>query len=189
MDEKQLIAQNTAEINRLENAVKHLNSSKTRAAGKAAAAQFHASYSQLFYPGCEERLKALRVCDEVAITTALNFLEVDPYYFRSGYTKEYIWKYIARCSLAVQDINRLCAIALRYLEQPVRRDFWYMCRAMTHLASDDFWQQVQARLSSGDPAMRTRASHLYAYAHGVEAGERVRMQARHESRHLNTDAD
>lgn len=180
MDEKQIIASNADKINQLDKAIKHAYAKADWASHKSATARFHADYPRLFYPGGEERLKALRRADEVAVQTALNFLDVDPQYFRSGYIKEYLWRYIVRCWLTAQDIGRLHQIALRYTERRIQREFWYMCRAMTHIANPEFWIAVRERLNSDDPQVRLRAAYLDAYSRGIEAGERARKQVRYD---------
>jgi hypothetical protein len=52
--------------------------------------EFHRRYSELFYPGGDAALYALKRNETSAIGTALDFLEADPLHFRSGYTKEVV---------------------------------------------------------------------------------------------------
>jgi hypothetical protein len=51
-----------------------------------------------------------------------------------------------------------------------------MCRAMTRLPDRGFWSAVQKQLDADERLVRLRASYLYAYFEGVEAGEHVRRQ-------------
>ena len=88
--------------------------------------EFHRRYPDLFYPGGDESLDALKRGESTAIATALDFLEADPLHFRSGYTKEEVW----RC--------------LR------EREFWVMARVMSSLGSEDFWRTAANLAEAAD---------------------------------------
>lgn len=147
------------------------------AAWERACSDFKEAYDHLFYPGGWKQLEALAQGAPEDIDTALDYLEADPIYFRSGYLKEWIWKRLARCSLSRRQRSRLESIALAYTQRRIRREFWYMCRTMAQLGSEEFWEAVQreAAAESARPA-GLRASYLAAYAQGIPAGERVRQR-------------
>lgn len=85
-----LINENTNKINQ-----KHLLIKKTfehrdidPEAWSQATKDFHSTYDQLAFPGgLEHALKNLKNKDPGTIEIAIIYLEVDPYYFRSGYIK------------------------------------------------------------------------------------------------------
>ena len=104
-----------------------------------ACAEFHRSYSTLFYPGGDASLDALKRHDADAIETALDFLDADPRHFRSGYTKEEIWRRLRNAPLKDSVKQRLEEVALRYLDRPVGREFWYMARVMSVVTSSATW--------------------------------------------------
>lgn len=179
MTEKELIAHNAKILTRLHEAIddsfpKRNRSDSHFAAWQRACEEFHAQYWTLFYPGGQDCLMGLQQCDRKSVQTAINFLEVDPYYFRSGYTKEYIWKYITRCQLSSLEIERLHLIGISYTERQICREFWYMCRAMTRLPANGFWEAVYQKIQTDDSFVSQRASYLFAYSKGVEQGEEVR---------------
>jgi hypothetical protein len=59
--------------------------------------EFRSSYDSLAYPGgLEVGMAALKSSSEFAIETAIEFLEVDPMFFRSGYIKEELIQYLKR---------------------------------------------------------------------------------------------
>jgi hypothetical protein len=59
-----------------------------RVAWEEAARAFHAAYDKLAFPGGLSReLELLKVGDVTAIELAIQFLEANPWYFRSGFTK------------------------------------------------------------------------------------------------------
>jgi hypothetical protein len=129
MEQKQLIASNAEEVNRLQATIHQTFAKRDRSeadwtAWENACALFHANYfPRLFYPGGATHLQALQQCEPGAIETAVDFLEVDPWYFRSGYIKEYLWRRIVRCPLTAQDVDRLHATALRYTTRCIQREF------------------------------------------------------------------
>jgi hypothetical protein len=144
-----------------------------RKAWEDACNSFHARYEELCYPGGGAQMLAMRSGDADAVETAVAFLEADPMFFRSGYIKEYLWKYIVRAPLTDQQKFRLESTAFAYLRHTVQREFWYMCRAMACLGSEAFWQQVRLLAENAEPLERKRAAWLSAYAEGVNCGEKV----------------
>jgi hypothetical protein len=122
--------------------------------------------------------QALRRAEPAIFEDALRFLEDDPYWFDSGYSKELIWRNIRRYPLSGEVIERLYGVALNYLQRPMSREFKPMCLAMAHLGDAAFWQRVKAAAERGDPRAQVNGYCLLAYADGVYAGERERMAQR-----------
>jgi hypothetical protein len=181
MDEKDLIVTNANELNQMMSVINETFKERDDSLDhwlvwSKACTKFHENYCHLFYPGSYERLQALKKGDADSVETAINFLEVDPVYHRSGYTKEYIWRYIVRCALEPAQLERLQTVALQYTRKRMRREFWYACRAMATLGTDDFWLALAAQMESSDPLIRTRTFYLAAYSDGVAAGERLHLR-------------
>ncbi len=105
------------------------------------------------------------------MSTALDFLEADPLHYRSGYTKEEVWRRLRRAPLVPADRARLEQIALAYLERQLGREFWSMARVMSDLASKEFWVRVSELGSSAEEPKKTRATFLLHYRGGASAGE------------------
>lgn len=119
-------------------------------------------------------MSAFRRGEFEGIETVLDFLEADPIFFRSGYSKEWMWKRLAHCPLTDKQLARLETIALAYTERRICREFRYMCRTMTRLARPSFWQRLQTLIESEAGNLQgERASYLAAYANGIDAGEIV----------------
>lgn len=124
----------------------------------------------------KELRHALTRADPALFEEVLQYLEADSLHFGSGYDKELFWRYIRRYDLKEQHIKRLCAVALKYLERPMSREFQRMCLAMAYLGMTEFWEQVQAAAESDNPRVQVNAYCLLPYANGVEAGERNRLE-------------
>jgi hypothetical protein len=142
----------------------------------SACEEFHRRYPTLFYPGGDESLDALKRHDSAAIATALDFLDADPMHFRSGYTKEEVWRRLRRAPLTPVGKIRLEEIALRYLMRRVEREFWQMARVMSKLGSKEFWNTAAKLAESPDEPVKSRASYLLQYRLGVAAGEAFRQK-------------
>jgi hypothetical protein len=76
--------------------------------------------------------------------------------------------------------SRLEGIALRYLERRVAREFWVMARVISKLGSDKFWLEVSDLADAAEDPLKTRASYLLHYRHGISSGEQLRKKLNHE---------
>jgi hypothetical protein len=134
--------------------------SEERERWSRACAEFHANYAELFYPGGDASLDALKRHESGAIQLAIDFLDADPHHFRSGYTKEEVWRRIRNTPIIVTDKSRLEEIAVRYLDRRISREFWAMSRVMSVIASGDFWVRVRGLAESEVEPKKTRAAYL-----------------------------
>ena len=121
-----------------------------------ACSEFHAIYPALFYPGGVSRWEAFLSRDSSELDAAIAFLEVDPVHFRSGYTKETIWARLKAADLTAKQERRLESVAVAYLHQRMRREFWCMVRYVRHRGSAQFWEVVSklAEEASGGEGMK-----------------------------------
>ena len=134
----------------------------------------HYNYEILYFPGGEERLKRIRENDPIAIESAIQFLLADPYHFRSGYLKEYLWHWLQHCPLSNSDKHKLEQAALLYLKRRITREFWAMCKAMARLASAKFWIDVALYTKQSNTPEAFRALYLLAHAANIQAGSILR---------------
>lgn len=141
-----------------------------------ACAEFHTRYAELFYPGGDASLDALKRHEPAAIQLGIDFLEADPRHFRSGYTKEEVWRRLRKAPLGTKETERLEEVALQYLDRQISREFWSMARVMPMMASPKFWVRVREIAASEDEPKKTRAEYLAAYEQGAEAGGRNRQK-------------
>jgi hypothetical protein len=113
----------------LETARTRDRSAEDREQWTRACAEFRARYSTSFYPGGDSNLDALKRHEPAAIQLGLDFLEADPWHFRSGYTKEEVWIRLRRAPLDKRERSRLEQVGLAYLDKKVGREFWVMARS------------------------------------------------------------
>ena len=119
---KRTILENGAEITRLHTRVhetfRHRGESKRhRDEWSLACAEFHAKFDVLAFPGgYEEGRDRIDSGDPEAVETALCFLEVRPYFHRSGYMYKDLLRRVKRSQLSAGQSQRL-AIVLEKLAE------------------------------------------------------------------------
>jgi hypothetical protein len=110
---KSLIQTNAAEAARLharihETFAERDHSPKKREEWSRACDEFHARYDELASPGgFEGALKRIESGDRRAMEAAICFLELRPYFFRSGYMFESILRKAKRAPLSADQTERL----------------------------------------------------------------------------------
>jgi hypothetical protein len=116
-----------AELEKLNERVLELSrrrkdSPEATAAWREAAQAFHANYDRLAFPGGLAReFELLRNGDREAIELAVRYLEANPWYFRSGYHKAVILKFLKRHPLTQEQCARIREVILeRVRGKPVR---------------------------------------------------------------------
>ena len=91
-------------------------------AWKDACAAFHASYDALAFPGgYQGALERLLAGDPATMEAAIVFLELRPYFFRSGYMHKKILRYARRAPLAKAQAQRLRTVEARLAQWRERR--------------------------------------------------------------------
>ena len=129
------------------------------------------------YKEAEAAIEKLKAGDVRGVEPAIRFLDADVYEFRSGYLKEYLWRYLHRVPLTDRQKGRLLQVARKYLGRQMGREFWQMCRAVSRVADAEFAGDVRGLAeSSKDEGVRQRAALLAAYLGGLEEGEKVRRR-------------
>lgn len=95
-----------------------VRSDEAREEWSQACAEFHARYEELClpwgpYPNFHEKLVA---GDPEIVEVALSFLEVRPYFFRSGYHWKTILKKCKRAPMSGQQRERFTVVLQKYAE-------------------------------------------------------------------------
>jgi hypothetical protein len=94
------------------------------------------------------------------VEAAVQFLESDPYFFRSGYMQRETWHRLKRSPLTAKQERRLDVVAMKYLSRPIRREFWDMVRYTRLRGTDALWSELRVLVVSGDRSLSTRAGWL-----------------------------
>jgi len=89
---------------------------------KAACKEFHERYDELAFPGgYGDALERIAASEPEALEAALCFLEIRPYFFRSGYMYKDILRKVKRSALTPQQASRLENIHAAYEQYRVQR--------------------------------------------------------------------
>jgi hypothetical protein len=126
---REQIRENAAEIVRLhsrigETYVRRSESAEKRREWEQACAEFHARYDRLAFPTGYQgggALKRIEYGDPEAMEAAICFLEVRPYFFRSGYMFKDILRKCRKAPLSPDQAARLNVVEKKYLEWTERK--------------------------------------------------------------------
>jgi hypothetical protein len=125
---KERIRENAAEIVRLHSRIHETYTQRSKSSEKMrewkqACAEFHARYAGLAFPGGYQGdvLERISRGEPQAMEAAICFLEVRPYFFRSGYMFKDILRKCRRAPLSPDQAARLRIIEKRLLEWRERK--------------------------------------------------------------------
>ena len=116
---KREILKNAREVTRLHRRVHETFEARGRNrashdAWSAACAEFHSQYNKLAFPGGYEGAETRIVDGEpCSIEAALCFLELRPYFFRSGYMYKSLLRKMKRAVLTQEQLERLAVVLAR----------------------------------------------------------------------------
>lgn len=163
-----LIEANAAQLDRMHRAIREawrhrLESPAHKREWHDACLRFHESYDGLAFPGGLERgMALLKQHDASTIEVATRFLEVDPWFNRSGYIKADLIRWLRQAPLSGHQRERLRAVILARIQGRDAREFRWYCRLARFLASPQFLEQVRALAASPDPRIARHASWVLA---------------------------
>jgi hypothetical protein len=113
-----------------------------------ASGRFFAAFDRLAFPGgLAKAIDLLPKCDLNTIESAVRFLEVDPWFFRSGYIKADLLRHLRRVPLTEDQKLRLQKVVIARVLGEDRREFKYYCR-LARLISDQNFEQALNELPS-----------------------------------------
>jgi hypothetical protein len=91
------------------------------------------------------------------LATAVEFLEADPWFFRSGYTKAELIRCIRHIELSQAIAKRLRQVVVAAVDHRERREFRLYCHLARKVDSPDLRSELSLRLQHVDPAVTRRA--------------------------------
>lgn len=127
------------------------------AAWQAALVRFEAAVDAAYPPGFETIYERLRAGNTAALVDAIEFLEADPWFFRSGYIKAKLIRLIKRFPLTAVQADRLRMAVMRVVDGRDRREFRDYCRLARHLDAPELRAALERRLVDPDEGVRRRA--------------------------------
>jgi hypothetical protein len=124
---------------------------------REAAARFHVAVAGLYSEDFLAEVRRLQAGDAGAVETALNFLEADPWCFRSGYVKENLMRFLVRARLTPSERQRVEQVLLRVVDAGDRREFGRACQLARRHVTDTLRAELKTRLTADDPGVLRRA--------------------------------
>ena len=123
---------------------------------------FHAYHAPL-HDLVEQCLNATDLHDPDLRAFAFDYVDYDPYFFRSGYILESLLQRIKKCALTDAEKTSLQRLLLNRIETCALRNFRHICRLIPMIERDGFHAEVCNRAKSTDPQIRRRAEFALAY--------------------------
>ncbi len=118
---------------------------------------FHSAIARAYPPAFWEEFKHLKEGNPSSLATAVKFLEADPWFDGSGYTKAELIRCISRIGLPQAIAERLRQVVLAAVDRHDRREFRRYCRLARKVDSPELREELSTRLQNADPAVRRRA--------------------------------
>ena len=122
------------------------------------------NYDDLSFPGgLKKGLDALDKLDPRAIENAICFLEINPYFHRSGYIKEEILTKLKKIKLTKDQSSRLRKVILNIVDNYYCREFRYYCKLAREIKTKEFIKDLEKRMESSDKDKAKRAKWMFEY--------------------------
>jgi hypothetical protein len=134
---------------------------KSRREWEQACDAFH-SYVSTLDPFLERACEDERYADKDLLEFAVCFLEVDPWFFRSGYLKQILLTRLKRSELGLQNKRRLRAVLLDAVDRRGTREFKYYCRLAAAIADRGLVAALEKTGAGTDDARSNRARLMLA---------------------------
>jgi len=161
MDLTQLIESESAKLDELHAAIRRTAVDRDRGPHSrrewaAACAAFHSYVSPLdryFEQACEQA----RYSHAELLEFAIRFLELDPWFFRSGYLKQILITRLKRSDLSESARERLRRVVIDAANRRGAREFKYYCRLAAVVADDKVVSELETVSTGTDAARANRA--------------------------------
>jgi len=121
---------------------------------------FHSYRAAAFSLWQAETLARVRAGGEPERSDALLFLEVDPWFFRSGYLKQKLLRALKGAHLEPEEVERLELICIAIVGGRPRREFREYCRMAARVGTARLKAELMARRGTSDPGVRQRADEM-----------------------------
>lgn len=161
-DYRDVISTNAARLRALHAEIDRTFKTKPHGpAHHAACAAFHSEFDALAFPGgLEASLSKLNSGDPSVVDIAVQYLEVEPKFFRSGYIAETILRRLKHVDLTSDQVTRLVNVILNSIRHGGRRRFVNCARLAGVLKDDRISTGALGLLRESDPEVKRRAERI-----------------------------
>jgi len=128
-----------------------------------ACSEFHAYKPTLFQLGEPAVLNDITAGSGPWRSAALLFLELDPWFFRSGYLKGKVARALKRARLQPEEVDRINGILVAAVDSRNRQEFREFCRLAVRTATARLVDDLGQRQTVADGAVRARAAQMLSY--------------------------
>ena len=124
---------------------------------------WHARSSEIDYLWGDDFMEQVRLGDRQAMEDALVYLEVDPWYHRSGYLKERLIRAVKRAPLNDRDMMRLRNVVWNVAHGMNRREFRNYCSLALRIRTPQFESMLDDISDDVDLRSKGKISFLRNY--------------------------
>lgn len=118
---------------------------------------FHVALETAYPPDFDDTWNKISKGDATGLEGAVQFLEADPMFFRTGYLKAKLTRYIKSPMITPAYAFRLRSVVLSLVDRRDDRDFRAYCRLARKVDAPELRQALTQRLMHTDPNIRRRA--------------------------------
>lgn len=130
---------------------------------KNACAEFHAYQSPMMKYFSKASLNELKTANKEKIEFALTFLEIDPYFFRSGYLKEDLLRKLKFITFSDSEKTRLIDILINAVKNNSNREFKFYCKLARKNSTSLLENKLNELKESPDGHIKNRAELMLKY--------------------------
>ncbi len=120
--------------------------------------RFYNAVEAAYPPGFWEHYERLRNGDARGVEMAIEFLEADPWFFRSGYIKANLARFLKHVPLSNRQVRRLEKVLLKIVDERNTQEFRNYCRLARVVATPALTEALKERLTDEKLHCRLRAT-------------------------------
>ena len=120
--------------------------------------RFYNAIEAAYPPGFWEHYDWLKNGDARGVEMAIEFLEADPWFFRSGYIKAKLARFLKHVTLSNQQVRRLEKVLLKIVDERNTQEFRNYSRLARMIATPALIEALKERLADERLLCRLRAT-------------------------------
>lgn len=145
-------------LERAKNAEEARRALKTSPRAPELIERFYNAIEAAYPPGFWEHYDRLKNGDARGVDMAIDFLEADPWFFRSGYIKANLARFLKHVTLSKQQVRRLEKVLLKIVDERNTQEFRNYCRLACVIATPALIEALKERLTDERVPRRLRAT-------------------------------